>query len=126
MKRVQFNSPLLPYLFVLPQMAIIVIFFYWPSVQAIQSSFYLEDPFGFSASFVGLDNYLDALTSMLSESNDKTLQELAQVMTDSASKANPALTDTQLSQMRSQLTTGLEEMRAQLKQGHQPASPKIP
>ncbi|MDG6095953.1 flagellar hook-length control protein FliK [Alteromonas sp. ZYF713] len=63
---------------------------------------------------------LDALTSMLSESNDKTLQELAQVMTDSASKANPALTDTQLSQMRSQLTTGLEEMRAQLKQGHQP------
>ncbi|MFC3200380.1 flagellar hook-length control protein FliK [Alteromonas oceani] len=64
---------------------------------------------------------LDALTSILSESNDKTLQELALVMTDSASKANPALTDTQLSQMRSQLTTGLEEMRAQLKQGHQPA-----
>ena len=63
---------------------------------------------------------LDALTSMLSESNDKTLQELAQVMTDSASKANPALTDTQLSQMRSQLTSGLEEMRTQLKQGHQP------
>ena len=62
----------------------------------------------------------DALISILSESNDKTLQELAQVMTDSASKANPALTDTQLSQMRSQLTTGLEEMRAQLKQGHQP------
>ncbi|MDY6928491.1 MAG: flagellar hook-length control protein FliK [Pseudomonadota bacterium] len=63
---------------------------------------------------------LDALTSMLSESNDKTLQELAQVMSDSASKANPALTDTQLSQMRSQLTSGLEEMRTQLKQGHQP------
>jgi len=63
---------------------------------------------------------LDALTSILSDSNDKTLQELAQVMTDSASKANPALTDTQLSQMRSQLTSGLEEMRTQLKQGHQP------
>lgn len=63
---------------------------------------------------------LDTLTSMLSDSNDKTLQELAQVMTDSASKANPALTDTQLSQMRSQLTSGLEEMRTQLKQGHQP------
>ena len=62
----------------------------------------------------------DALTSLLSGSNDKTLQELAQVMTDSASKANPALTDTQLSQMRSQLTSGLEEMRTQLKQGHQP------
>ena len=36
-KRVQFNSPLLPYLFLAPQMAIIFIFFYWPSVQAIQS-----------------------------------------------------------------------------------------
>ncbi|MEO2037577.1 MAG: sugar ABC transporter permease, partial [Martelella sp.] len=39
MKRVQFNSALLPYFFVLPQMAIIVIFFYWPSAQAIRSSF---------------------------------------------------------------------------------------
>ena len=63
---------------------------------------------------------MDGLAAILSDSTDKTLQDLAQVMTDSASKANPALTDTQLSQMRSQLTTGLEEMRSQLKQGHQP------
>ncbi|MGV0819588.1 ABC transporter permease subunit [Martelella sp. AMO21009] len=63
MKRVQFNSSLLPYLFVLPQMAIIVIFFYWPSAQAIRSSFFLEDPFGFGETFVGFDNYVDALTS---------------------------------------------------------------
>lgn len=63
MKRVQFSSRSLPYLFVLPQMAVIVIFFYWPSVQAIHSSFYLEDPFGFGATFVGLDNYRQALTS---------------------------------------------------------------
>ncbi|MBD8555607.1 ABC transporter permease subunit [Rhizobium sp. CFBP 8762] len=61
MKRVQFSSPLLPYLFLAPQMVIIIVFFYWPSVQAIQSSFYLEDPFGFGASFVGLDNYRDVL-----------------------------------------------------------------
>ena len=62
-KRVQFNSRLLPYLFLAPQMAIIFVFFYWPSVQAIHSSFYLEDPFGFGSTFVGLANYTDVLKS---------------------------------------------------------------
>lgn len=64
MKRVQFSSPFLPYLFIAPQMAIIFVFFYWPSVQAIQSSFFLEDPFGFGSTFVGLSNYADALGSV--------------------------------------------------------------
>ncbi|MGV3551348.1 ABC transporter permease subunit [Rhizobium sp.] len=63
MKRVQFSSPTLPYLFLAPQLAVIFIFFYWPSVQAVQSSFYLEDPFGFGATFVGLSNYSDAIFS---------------------------------------------------------------
>ncbi|CCM74083.1 ABC transporter permease subunit [Rhizobium mesoamericanum] len=63
MKRMQFSSPTLPYLFLLPQMAVIFIFFYWPSVQAVKSSFFLEDPFGFSSSFVGLDNYRAILES---------------------------------------------------------------
>ncbi|CAN7563771.1 ABC transporter permease subunit [Rhizobium sp. LjRoot258] len=63
MKRVQFSSPTLPYLFLLPQMAVIFIFFYWPSVQAVKSSFFLEDPFGFGSSFVGLDNYRGILES---------------------------------------------------------------
>ena len=63
MKRVQFSSPYLPYLFLAPQMAIIAVFFYWPSIQAIQSSFYLEDPFGFGSTFVGLSNYADAIGS---------------------------------------------------------------
>jgi len=62
-KRVQFDRPLLPWLFLLPQLAVIFVFFYWPSAQAITSSFYLEDPFGFGASFVGLGNYRDALGS---------------------------------------------------------------
>ncbi|MGQ2950749.1 MAG: ABC transporter permease subunit [Agrobacterium sp.] len=61
MKRVQFSSSFVPYLFLAPQLAVIFIFFYWPSVQAIQSSFYLEDPFGFGASFVGFANYSDAI-----------------------------------------------------------------
>ncbi len=63
MTRVQFSSPYLPYLFLAPQLAVIVIFFYWPSVQAVRSSFYLEDPFGFGSTFVGLSNYSDALLS---------------------------------------------------------------
>jgi sn-glycerol 3-phosphate transport system permease protein len=63
MKRVQFNSRYLPYLLLLPQFVIISIFFYWPSAQAITSSFYIEDPFGFGSSFVGFANYTDALAS---------------------------------------------------------------
>ncbi|WP_138469439.1 carbohydrate ABC transporter permease [Poseidonocella sp. HB161398] len=42
---------------------VVAIFFYWPSVQAVTSSFYIEDPFGFGATFVGFDNYRDALGS---------------------------------------------------------------
>ena len=63
MKRVQFNSRYIPYLLLLPQFAIISIFFYWPSALAIHSSFFIEDPFGFGSAFVGLDNYTDALTA---------------------------------------------------------------
>ncbi|MFZ2101383.1 MAG: ABC transporter permease subunit [Oricola sp.] len=63
MKRVQFNSPVLPYLFLLPQMLVVFVFFYWPSVQAIMSSFYIEDPFGFGSTFVGMANYTDAIGS---------------------------------------------------------------
>ena len=62
-KRVQFDRPFLPWLFVLPQLAVVVIFFYWPSVQAVTSSFYIEDPFGFGATFVGTENYQTALGS---------------------------------------------------------------
>lgn len=62
-KRVQFSTPLLPYLFLAPQLAVIFVFFYWPSAQAVSSSFYIEDPFGFGSTFVGMSNYTDVLTS---------------------------------------------------------------
>lgn len=57
MKRAAFNHRLLPVALLVPQIAIIAIFFYWPAWTAIQSSFYLEDPFGFGSTFVGTDNY---------------------------------------------------------------------
>lgn len=63
MKRVQFNSRFLPYFFLAPQFCIVAIFFYWPAIQAIQSSFYIEDPFGFGSTFVGLSNYMDMFSS---------------------------------------------------------------
>ncbi len=62
MEKSQFRSPIYPYLLLLPQLSIIVIFFYWPAAEAIRSSFFLEDPFGFSSTFVGLDNYRDMVS----------------------------------------------------------------
>ena len=56
-KRVVFNHKTLPYLLLAPQLAITVIFFFLPAGQALWQSFHLEDPFGLSSTFVGLDNF---------------------------------------------------------------------
>ncbi len=56
-KRVVFRSRWLPYLLVAPQIAITLIFFFWPSYQALESSLFIEDAFGFSREFVGMQNY---------------------------------------------------------------------
>ncbi|WP_422373002.1 ABC transporter permease subunit [Hoeflea sp.] len=63
MKRAGFDKPGLPVLLLLPQLAIIGLFFYWPAAYAIQSSFFLEDPFGFGSTFVGLANYAGLMNS---------------------------------------------------------------
>jgi sn-glycerol 3-phosphate transport system permease protein len=44
-------------LLIAPQLLVIVIFFYWPSLQAVAWSLHLERPFGGQARFVGLANY---------------------------------------------------------------------
>ena len=46
---------LLPLLFLLPQLAITVAFFFYPAGEALMGSFYMEDSFGLSKEFVGLD-----------------------------------------------------------------------
>jgi sn-glycerol 3-phosphate transport system permease protein len=56
-KRVVFRSPWLPYALLAPQLAITVIFFFWPAAQAIWYSFQLQDAFGLSSQFVGLENF---------------------------------------------------------------------
>ncbi|WP_438276887.1 sn-glycerol-3-phosphate ABC transporter permease UgpA [Nitrobacter sp.] len=61
-KQTVFQSRLLPYLLVAPQLAVVLIFFYWPAVQAVVQSFLLQDAFGLSTTFVWFDNYKDVLS----------------------------------------------------------------
>src|SRR6201998_2216817 len=56
-KRAIFSGKLLAYLLVLPQLAISVIFFYWPALQAVWQSFLVQDAFGLSTEFVWFENY---------------------------------------------------------------------
>ena len=56
-KRVRFKSSWLPWLLVAPQMAIVLVFFFWPAGQALYQSVLTEDPFGGSVEFVGLENF---------------------------------------------------------------------
>jgi len=56
-KRVVFRSRWLPYLLVAPQLAITVIFFFWPAGQALWYSFQSQDAFGMNVTFAGLDNF---------------------------------------------------------------------
>lgn len=59
MKRVQFSGTPLPYFFVLPQIAIVIVFFLWPAAQAVYKSFLLEDAWGLASQFVWFRNYED-------------------------------------------------------------------
>jgi sn-glycerol 3-phosphate transport system permease protein len=60
-KRVFFRSAWLPYLLVAPQLAITVIFFFWPAGQALWFAFLRQDAFGLQSEFAGLDNFRDLL-----------------------------------------------------------------
>jgi len=61
-KQAVFQSRLLPYLLVAPQLAVVLIFFYWPAAQAVLQSFLVQDAFGLSTSFVWFDNYRELLS----------------------------------------------------------------
>jgi sn-glycerol 3-phosphate transport system permease protein len=60
-KRVVFRSSWLPWLLLLPQMAVILVFFFWPAAQALLQSLQQQDPFGTSIEFVGLANFRQLL-----------------------------------------------------------------
>jgi sn-glycerol 3-phosphate transport system permease protein len=56
-KRVRFRSTWLPWLLIAPQMAIVLVFFFWPAAQALWQSVLQQDAFGTSTEFVGLENF---------------------------------------------------------------------
>ncbi len=56
-KRVRFKSTWLPWALVAPQLVIVGVFFFWPAGQALYQSLLLQDAFGTSTEFVGLENF---------------------------------------------------------------------
>ena len=56
-KRVVFRSAWLPYALLAPQIAVTIVFFFWPAAQAVWFSFQLQDAFGLRTEFVGLENF---------------------------------------------------------------------
>jgi sn-glycerol 3-phosphate transport system permease protein len=57
MKRAVFRNRGLPYLLVLPQIAVTLVFFFWPAVESLRLSFFRTSPFGDKQFFVGLENF---------------------------------------------------------------------
>lgn len=58
---VVFPGLALPYLLLLPQVLIILVFFYLPAAQALWMSTLLQDPLGLSVQFVGFENFATVL-----------------------------------------------------------------
>jgi sn-glycerol 3-phosphate transport system permease protein len=59
--RAIFSGKMLACLLVLPQLAVSLIFFYWPALQAVWQSFLVQDAFGLSTEFVWFENYVTLL-----------------------------------------------------------------
>ena len=57
-KQTVFHSGLLPFLLLIPQATVVLIFFYWPAAQAVYQSFLLQDAFGLSTTFIAFENYI--------------------------------------------------------------------
>jgi len=57
LKRVHFGPSILPFLLVLPQILITIIFFIWPAGTALYQSLLIQDAFGLSTEFVWFENF---------------------------------------------------------------------
>lgn len=56
-RKVVFPQKALPYWLLAPQLAITLVFFFWPGGQALFMALQQQDPFGQSVRFVGLENF---------------------------------------------------------------------
>src|SRR5215468_5601363 len=57
MKRAVFRNRWLPYALVAPQVAITIVFFFWPAFDSLRLSLYRSSPFGDRLVYVGLANF---------------------------------------------------------------------
>ncbi len=64
-RRVIFSGWLCPALLLLPQLAVTLVFFFWPAAQAILQSVRREDAFGLSTQFVAAENFIAVVTDPL-------------------------------------------------------------
>ena len=56
-KRVRFKSWWLPWVLIAPQMAVVLVFFFWPAGQALYQSVLTQDAFGITTKYVGFENF---------------------------------------------------------------------
>jgi sn-glycerol 3-phosphate transport system permease protein len=56
-KRTVFSHRVLPYLLVLPQVAVTIVFFFWPAAKSLYLSLFKSPPFGGRDIYVGLENF---------------------------------------------------------------------
>ncbi|HXH85077.1 MAG TPA: ABC transporter permease subunit [Candidatus Tectomicrobia bacterium] len=63
MKRTVFRHRVLPYLLVLPQVAVTLVFFFWPAAQSLWLSLFKSSPFGGRDVWVGLENFRTLLAT---------------------------------------------------------------
>ena len=64
-RKVVFKQRLLPYLLLAPQLAITMVFFFWPAGQAVWFAFLRQDAFGIRTTFVGFENFIDLFADPL-------------------------------------------------------------
>ena len=61
-RRGEFDDKFLPYWLLAPQIAVTLVFFFWPAAQAVYQSFLVQDPFGLRQRVVWFENFHAVLT----------------------------------------------------------------
>jgi len=64
-RRVIFPQKGLPWLLLAPQLAITLVFFFWPAAEAVRFAFLRQDAFGIRTTFVGFENFADLFADPL-------------------------------------------------------------
>ena len=101
-KRVRFKSAWLPWLLVAPQMAVVLVFFFWPAAQALYQSLLTEDAFGTSTEFIRQNPntfaalYRSVLTAAAMARDPKNRELIAKVIAPQAYLNQPETVLTQV------------------------------